>query len=88
MSQGSFVSLTRSLIPYPDGLGGRSQLLEQSAIQVSVWAARPGRATLPQIRESVRRVSGPVFVRWASLTALAQGPPESNKQSRPPRSMA
>ena len=50
-------------------------------------AARPGKAVLPHTSDSVRRVSGVVLVRWASLTALAQGPSASNRHRRPPRSI-
>src|SRR5437763_8362725 len=49
---------------------------------------RPGNAVVPQTSESVRRVSGPVFVRWASLTALAHGPSASKRHSRPPTSIS
>ena len=50
-------------------------------------AARPLRAVVPQMSVSVRRVAAEVLVRWASLTALAHGPPASNRHSSPPRSM-
>src|SRR4051794_10487054 len=56
--------------------------------QASAAAARPGRADVPQTSDSVRRVSAAVLVRWASLTALAQGPSASNRQSSPPTSIA
>src|SRR5262249_38768625 len=55
--------------------------------QRSVWAARSGRATVPHMTDSVRRVSAVVLLRWASLTALAHGPSASNRHSNPPRSI-
>src|SRR5262249_46180456 len=45
-----------------------------SRYHASARAARPGRAVVPQMSDRVRRVSGPVLVRWASLTAVPQGP--------------
>src|SRR5262249_7270788 len=54
----------------------------------TVWAARPGSAVVPQTSDSVCVVSGPVLVRWASLTALPQGPSASHRHSSPPRSIS
>ena len=44
--------------------------------------------TVPHTSERVRRVSGEVLVRWASLTALAHGPSASKRHSKPPRSIS
>ncbi len=50
-------------------------------------STRPGKAFVPQTTDKVRRVWSFVLVRWASLTALAQGPSASNRHSKPPTSM-
>src|SRR5262249_44287512 len=58
-----------------------------SRYQRVVRARRSSRPSAPHTSESVRVVSGPVFVRCASLTALAHGPSASNRHRRPSMSI-
>src|SRR5437016_945896 len=62
------------------GVVAASSFSNSERYQLSAWAARPGIAVLPQMSDRVRRVSGLVFVRWASLTAFAHGPSSSKRQ--------
>ena len=59
-----------SVVLYADCLRPRPCRSNNSRYQASVRAARSGSAVAPQITDSVRCVSGPVLVRWASLTRV------------------